>query len=196
MFRYQLLYIVVLFSIFTAACGSKNELPKEPQLIIAVQSLQQLATVEYTISKVIKANDNKTWYTIGDRKILFTSNAKIKAGIDLSKLQAENITVNGKSISIKLPEPEIFSINIPPDEIKEAYSEKGFWRDEFSAEEKQQLLQQAETQIKQAAYDPQLGILNQAKLSTQTYLTNLLTSLGFEQVYLYYGDKNPLFRLD
>ena len=196
MLNYKFIYILVLFSFFTFSCNTKKELPKESQIIASVQNLQQLATVEYTISKVIKANDNKNWYTIGDRKILFTSNAKIKAGIDLSKLQTENITINGNSISIKLPEPEIISINIPPDEIKEAYSEVGVFRSDYSSEEKQQLLQQAETQIKKAAYDPQLGILNQAKLSTQTYLNNLLTSLGFEQVYLYYDDKNPLFKLD
>jgi hypothetical protein len=181
----QVGFVVCLaFLLMMSAC--KSSLPNAVETVAALQNLQELATVEYTVTKVVKANDNKDWYTIGDRKILLTCQASIKAGIDLAQLQSKDISVSGKSIEIKLPPPKILTVNLPPENIKVAYSEVGVLRSNFTAAEKDALMAQAEKQMWAAGND--LGIINQAKLNTQTFMSHFLQQLGFENIELTYDE--------
>src|SRR5574344_2514556 len=44
----------------------------------------ELATVEYTVSKIIKAKDC-TWWKIGEKRVLFKCNAYLTAGVDMTQ---------------------------------------------------------------------------------------------------------------
>jgi len=175
--------ILLWLAILLASCGGKS-LPSPAETVATLQELQELATVEYTITKVVKANDNQTWYKLGDRKILITSEATVKAGIDLSALTEKNIAVDGKKISILLPAPKILSVNLPPENIKVAFQEVDMFRSPFSSGERDGLVAQAEAQIRSSGNE--LGILEQAKSNTQLFLSNFLMQLGFEEVKLSY----------
>ena len=63
----------------------------------------EFGTVEYTVKKLIKANDVGKWYAIGDRKILFSCTAYLKAGIDLEEFTMEDIEINGNSVHVTFP---------------------------------------------------------------------------------------------
>jgi hypothetical protein len=82
----------------------------------------EFSTVEYTITKVVKAND-ESFYTVGNRKILFSCKAIVKAGVDLSKLTTDDIELNPKSkkAEITLPAAEVLSFNMPLEEAKLVY---------------------------------------------------------------------------
>lgn len=191
-------YIAVMKILFTfislvllAACAKEK---KAGQEILALREMSELATVEYTVTKLVKANDNKTWYTIGDRKILMQCEAHLKAGIDLSEIKEEDIRANGKKIELTLPEAKLVSLNIPPDSIKEAYQHDGALRQNFSAEEKNEMLRQAETQIRESV--DSLGILRTAESNASLYISKFLRQLGYEEINIRFGNgaaaKNPL----
>jgi hypothetical protein len=154
--------------------------PPASGIVTALQQMQDLATSEYTLTKVVKASDNQTWYKVGDRKILITCEAKVKAGIDFASMDTRYVSKNGKSISIQLPPPKIISINIPPEKIQVAYQDIGFFRSSFTIEEQNNLLRQAERQINAKATT--LGILEDARANTRTWLTGYLSGLGFEEI--------------
>lgn len=181
-------YATVMFAcmagvlLLTVSSGCSRSTPPVSGIITALQTMQELATVEYTLTKVVKATDDKTWYKLGDRKILITCEATIKAGIDFSQLDTRYFSGKDKSISIQLPPPRILIVNLPPDKIRIAYQEVGFFRDHFSAAEQNELMKQAEIQLVSKAN--QLGILEEAKRNTRTILTDYLTRLGFEQIDL------------
>jgi hypothetical protein len=183
---------VKVFSVWIVAClllaACHKPVPNGIETVAALRNLQDLATVEYTVTKVVKANDNIDWYKPGERKILITCQASVKAGIDLSKLQKDDINISGKSITITLPAPKILTVNMPPENIKVAYSEVGFFRSDFTNAERDALMAQAEKQIWNAG--EALGILQQAKLNTETFMNNFLLQLGFEKVLLTY-DATP-----
>ena len=176
----------------TLLVSCKDKMPDNIETISALKNLQDLATVEYTVTKVVKANDNIAWYKPGERKILITCQASVKAGIDLGALQPDDVSIDGKSIRIKLPEPRILTVNMPPEKIKVAYSEIGLFRDDFTSAERDALLAQAESQV-WAAGDA-LGIKGQAKLNTQTFMNNFLMQLGFEKIELTYEKKSVIDR--
>lgn len=168
------------FTLILILVGCKPSGPSPSGIVTAMQQMQELATAEYVITKVVKASDDQTWYKIGDRKILITCEAKVKAGIDFSAMDTRYVSVKEKSISIQLPPPKIISVNIPHEKIKVAYQEIGTFRSSFSVAEQNALMVQAEKQV--LAKSSQLGILEEAKANTKIWLTGYLSKLGFEQI--------------
>jgi len=151
--------------------------------------MSELATVEYTVTKIIKASDDKTWFKVGDRKILISCEATIKAGIDLSLLTKSDFTTTDTSIQINLPSPKVISISLPPEKIKVEYQQIGFFRAPFKTNERDELAAQAQKQIENSIAE--LGILEQAKVSTSLLVGNFLKQAGFTLVSISYGVQNP-----
>ena len=158
-------------------------------MIYSLQEMSDLATVEYTVTKIIKAKDDKTWYKIGDRKILMSCEAQIKAGIDMSSISENNFSINGKDVELQLPPPKIISVSIPAETIKVEYEDISFFRDSYKTSERDQLATQAEAQIRNSI--DSLGILQQAKVNTSLFVNNFLARLGYENITITYSGTQP-----
>lgn len=152
----------------------------ENQVILSLKEINQLVTAEYVVNKIIKASDDNTWYKIGDRKILITCEASLKAGIDFSTINTSQIDIRNKKISLTLPHATLFSLNIKPEDIKVAYEEIGMLRSSFSAQERDMLTVQAEKQIQQSA--DSLGILKTAETNARLFITQFLRNAGYEDI--------------
>lgn len=177
--RFILLFGVLIFA--NLAC-SHNKEPNKLQQVMALQNMSELATAEYVVTKIIKANDDNTWYKPGDRKILMTCKASLVAGIDLSKLTEQQIKINGDQISISLPKAHLLYINIKPEDIKTVYQQVSFFRDQFSSEEKNKLATQAQQQITSAV--DSIGILTSAETNATIFINNFLQKLGYKNIQI------------
>ncbi len=173
------LILFFIFSILNFRCASKKEDTKMQQ-VLGLQKMSNLATAEYVVTKIIKANDNKTWYKVGDRKILMSCKASLVAGIDMSKIDEKNIHIDGNSISLTLPHATLFYINIKPEDVKIAYEDVSMFRTKFSTQERDELAVQAENQIKQSA--DSLGIFTTAEANATLFINNFLKKEGFENI--------------
>lgn len=175
--------LLMAVMLMTYSCGDKvspEDMIKER--VTTMTEMAELGTVEYTISKIIKANDNKAFYTIGDRKILFSCKAVVKAGIDLKDFSADNVKYNKttNSVTVALPEPKILSFNMPPKDIKLEYVKVDFFRSKFTAEERNDLLKQGEEDIR--ADIPHMGIIEDARTNAETFVKSLFSQMGVESV--------------
>jgi Protein of unknown function (DUF4230) len=175
-----------LLLLLQAGCGKREERRQE---ILALRELSELATAEYTVTKIVRANDDKTWYKIGERKILISCEASIKAGIDLSKLSDEAISVSGKKIKIQLPHAQLISLNLPPEKMTVEYETTTLFRDKFSTADRDALLAQAESQIRSSI--DSLGILQTAETNASLFISNFLRKSGYETIEIRY-DKKPV----
>jgi hypothetical protein len=170
---------IILFSLLLfGSCQPKKK--RAHDVLLMVKESGQLVTTEYTLSKIIKANDNKTWYKVGNRKILMSCEAAVKAGINLQQVTEKDMYIQEDSISIRLPRAQFFSLHLPPDKIQVQYQEIDILRDPFSAQEREQLLAQAEVQIRGIV--DSLGILKTAENNGALYLQRLLGYAGFNKV--------------
>ncbi len=174
--------------LIASACGKKHEQKKS--VVFALKEMGELATVEYTVTKIIKASDNKTWFKLGDRKILMSCEAHIKAGIDLSLIRQEDFVVDGKNVQLMLPQPQVISLSIPPENIRIEYQQVNAFRDPFTGSERDALAVQAETQIRNSVES--LGILKQAKANTSLFLNTYLKRLGYDNINISYVPENQL----
>ena len=161
------------------------------QQVLGLQKMSDLATAEYVVTKIIKANDNKTWYKVGDRKILMSCKASLVAGIDLSKLTEKDIHIDGENITLTLPHAKLLYLNIKPEDIKTAYQEVSLFRANFSTQEKDELAAQAEKQIKDSV--DSLGIFLTAETNATLFINNFLQKEGFKNINIHFSPaKNPL----
>lgn len=181
----RILFVSIL--IFCShACGKKNL--EQKQEILAIKEMSDLATVEYVVTKIIRASDDKTWYKFGDRKILMSCKASLKAGIDFSKISESDISISGKEISLQLPHARLLSLNIRPEDLKVEYQDIGLLRTEFSSQERDQLAAQAQKQIEGSA--EALGILQTSENNAALFITNLLRQMGYEKVNVSFGTQS------
>ena len=179
-YAYGIVWFFLFLLMLAPSCQQKKQPPINP--VLKVQALGQLVTAQYTLSKIVKASDDQTWYKIGDRKIIMSCEANLKAGVDLQRVTAKDVTVKDSTIVLQLPPAQLFSVSIPPDRIQVRYSDVGLLRDDFSATEREQLLAQAEVQIRQLA--DSLGILQTAQTNAVVFLQSLLQQSGYKDVHI------------
>ena len=156
----------------------------------SISTMADLGTVEYKVRKVIKTDDRqyltigqrKIPWSIGDRKILFTATAYIKAGVPMEGFSKEDIIVSesGKKVSVRLPRAEVLSFSMPPEEIFTEFEKYGILRDRFSAAEQNEILQLGEKTLRDDI--PSLGILQDAEKNASEFFRIMLMKMGFSDI--------------
>ena len=182
---HRLLPGLLLPLLLLGACAHRPSM--QQQLSERIQSMSrnaELCTVEYTVRKAVRARDEGEWFKIGNRRILFSCTAYIKAGIDLERLPLDKIVVDEstRSVSLVLPHATVLSINLPPEEIRLEYEDVTGFRQKFSDRERQALLKQGERDIVRDI--PSLGILAEAEENALEFFRPMLEQMGFENVQI------------
>jgi Protein of unknown function (DUF4230) len=114
-----------------------------------------------------------------DDRLLLVVHGEAIAGVDLSKLQPNNVVVNGRSVSIHLPQAEIFTVRLDKVKTRVYSRDTGL----FSTPDPNlecEVRQEAERQLQAAAL--QDGILKTANKNARQTLITILTGLGFGSV--------------
>ena len=170
----------IAVALWFSSCTNEQE-KKLDEAMEKTIACSELGTVEYTITKLIKANDN-AFYKLGDRKIIFSCRTTMKAGIDLKEFTKENakITDGGKSVTITLPQPKVLSFNMAAEDIKLEYSKISGLRTDFNTDERNDLLKQGEKAILDDAEN--LGIYDDAKKNATDFFKAMLAHCGFENI--------------
>jgi len=153
----------------------------QPTVVRQIQQLQRLETVSYTMDKIISGERNNTYlpkFLAGDR-LLLVVHGDVIAGVDLGKVQPADVSVRGRTISLRIPAAEIFATRIDNTRTRVYSRDTGL----FSTADpnlESEVREEAERQLQLAAL--QDGVLKTADQNARTTLSRMLTGLGFEQV--------------
>lgn len=178
-------FLLLSLLLLLPACNRQASL--QDRLTNRIEQLSrtaELGTVEYTVRKAVKARDEGEWFKIGNRRILFSCTAHIKAGINLERIPLEQLVVDEatRSVSLVLPHATVFSINIPPEQIRLEYEDVTGFRQKFSDQERQALLRQGEREIVRDL--PKLGILAEAEANAEDFFRPMLEQMGFDNIQI------------
>lgn len=152
-------------------------------VIKELKALNRLETAQFTIEKVIDAGKSGNvfqQFLFGD-KILLVAHGEVIAGIDFSKLENSNIKVDGTTVRLELPEPEILVTTLNNEETR-VYDRKLGLLSKGDKDLEAVARSAAEKAIRQAACQGE--ILNQASSNARSQLTALLKALGFTTVII------------
>lgn len=152
-------------------------IPDPATYITQVQQLARLETIQYSVEKVITAEvgQGTFGFLFGD-KLLFVAHGTVIAGIDMGKMQASDMQLQGGVLHVKLPASEVFISTLDNDKSyiydrQTGVLTKGNQALETTAR------QAAEDEIRKAAIGD--GILDQAEKNAVTFLSRFFTALGY-----------------
>ena len=153
-----------------------------PVVVEGVQDLNRLATVRWRESVIVTRESGGTELErfLAGEKVLLVATGDVEAGVDLASLGRDDVKVNGETVTIRLPEPEILSVSL--DEQKTAVYDRDFGPLNLRPDD--DLVEQARAaavdRIEQAARDE--DILDKAEQNAEDSIRAFVRTLGFEEV--------------
>jgi len=170
-----------LAQLWSLIAGGGTHIASQPTVVERIRQLQRLETVVYTMDKIVSGEKDNPYlpdFLAGDR-VLMLVHGEVVAGIDFAHLGPSDITIDKKTIRLRLPETQIFMTRV--DEARtRVYSRQTGWLVKVDPNLETQVRQEAERELLEAAL--QDGILNTARQNARSTLTGMLTGLGFEKV--------------
>ncbi len=154
--------------------------PDPITVIHEVRSLARLETIQYTVEKVVTAENGQGpfGFLFGD-KLLFVAHGVVIAGVDLSKMGPQDLYVQDNVLYVRMPAPEIFVATLDNNKSY-VYNRQTGALTHGDTNLETAARQAAEAEIAKAAIED--GILNQAGQNAESYLSRMFLSLGYKDV--------------
>jgi len=177
------LFSIIIISLIFVSCQQD----RRALVVGKIQSASKLATTEFTIDKIVHGTKVKkiSWFfKLNEARFLAYSQAKIKAGINLQKIKANDIKIEGQRIDIVLPPVEVINFSYPPNSFRmdEEISDTKKLLNEISIEDQEKFFRDAELDIRNNL--EYMGIVETTQEHTRQMLTGLLKAMDYEEIYI------------
>lgn len=156
-----------------------------PAVLTQVRQLQQLATVRYTLQKIVGIREPKQ--PVGEESILLIIQAAVEAGVDFAGLREGDIVNRDGALYIRLPRGRILNIIVDDKETKVWDRQKTWWAPwiPYSLDLEQRARLAGREAIEKAALD--MGITAQAERNAESSIKALLALAGVRNVVITFG---------
>lgn len=155
--------------------------PADTAVVAQIQRLNQLATVRYTVQKVVGIREPKT--PVGEESILLIVQATVDAGIKLDQLTESDVTKRSDgALLIRIPRAEILNVAIDENATKVWDRQKTWWTPwvPYSPDLESKARREGLRIARDAAIE--MGILEQAESNSATAIRSLLNLSGTPEV--------------
>jgi hypothetical protein len=152
-------------------------IPDPITYINEVRALARLETIQYSVEKVITGETGGgTFKALFGDKMLFVGHGTVIAGIDMEKLQPEDMHFESGVLTVRLPPAEIFIATLDNEKSYVYQRDTGLLaKPDINLETL--VRQNAEDEIRKAAIED--GILEQAQANAEAYLFKFFAALGY-----------------
>lgn len=183
-FACSIIQAVWLFTIAVSAISCKKN---DRALVVGkIQNASDLATTEFVIDKIVFGTKTKklAFFKINEASFMAYSQAKVKAGIDLSKIRESDIRIDGNKIHLKLPPIEVINFSYPPASFVEdsLISNPKIFLNKINIRDQEEFFRLAELDIRENLQ--YMGIVKTTQNHTRQMFNVLLGSLGYEEIYI------------
>jgi len=151
-------------------------------VVEGIQDLNQLTTLRWRGFVFIdkESGGTKLEQILSGEVVRLVAIGDVEAGVNFAKLGRDDVQVNGKKVTIRLPEPEILSVSLDEDETRVYDRDFGLLNirpDDELAEEARDV---AVDRLEEAARDD--DVLERAERNAEDNIRAFVISLGFEEV--------------
>ena len=173
--RQKLIGLAVVLAALTT-CHMQTGPNQHPIVLSQVQALSDLVTVKYVTEQIVQLEDGNI---LSKDRIVLIAHGVIKAGINLNKVNAEDLHIAGKTIAIHLPAPQIVDKYLDEKLTEVSTRETGwfvFHRKDLETEARQQALAGLVAAARVG------GIEKEAEKQARTLIGQFFQALGYEKV--------------
>lgn len=155
-------------------------IPDPVTYIQEVRSLARLETIQYTVEKVITAEigQGNFDFLFGDT-LLFVAHGIAIAGIDMGKIQPQDMMLVNGVLNVRLPPAELFVVTLDNNKSYVYRRDTGILTKQ-TIDLETLARQRAEEEIQKAVLEE--GILTQAQNNAELFLYKFFQSLGYRDV--------------
>lgn len=162
-----------------------------------IKKASKLSTTEFTIEKIVFGVKQKKllWIVrLTEAKFVAHSQAIVKTGVNLEKLQAKDVSIEGKKISLMLPPVEVINFSYPAERfvMDTIVSHNGFLN-KIRLEEQEEYFRDAEIDIRESLQH--MDIVEVTEKKTAMMLENMLKLLGYEEIYIDFQKSKELVHI-
>jgi hypothetical protein len=153
----------------------------QPTVVRQIQQLQRLETVSFSMDKIISGEHDNPYlpkFLVSDR-LLLVVHGDVIAGVDLSQLRPQDVSIHGKAISLRIPKSQILVTRLDNSKTRVYSRDTGLFTTPDPNLESE-VRQEAERELQQAALLD--NVLKTADDNARSTLSALLGSLGFTAV--------------
>ncbi|WP_159803043.1 DUF4230 domain-containing protein [Arthrobacter zhaoguopingii] len=161
----------------------------QPVLLKSVQDISQYHAAVGNFEVLLDSEDDVALLPgfVAGRRTLFVAAGTVNSHVDLSGLADKDLklSADGKSVTIRLPEPKLDKPNLDFDRSYIYDQDRGIADrivDAFETPEQTEFYQLAETKMTAAAEESELR--KQAAKNTEAMLTGMFGSLGIDVTFL------------
>jgi hypothetical protein len=176
----------------TTPTNTPTPTPTPITVITHIIPLGRLETTEFAMRTIVDlANEPTTiWENIfGTDSLTLIAEGEVVGGVDLNKVEPNDIEVQGTSVRIVLPAPEILYSRIDNERTRVYERKTGLFRQlDNTLEGRARYL--AEQSLREWAIERK--IYEKAEASTQVQIESLLRSLGFTEITIEFKAEPPL----
>jgi hypothetical protein len=163
---------------------TRTQTTTTPVVVEGIQDLDRLSTVRWTESVVVTKEETagnalRDFFT--GEKIILIASGDVEAGIDLSEIGDDDVTVEEDRVSIDMPDPEILSSSLNEEETELYDRELGILK---LQPEEDGLAEQARVEAEERMVETarENGILEYAEKGAEDSIRAFVLTLGFEKV--------------
>jgi hypothetical protein len=153
-----------------------------PVVVEGIQELDQLTTIHWKgyvfISK--ESGGTKLEQIFTGEVVRLVAVGDVQAGVDFAKLEEDDVQVNGKTVVIQLPEPEILSVSLDEDETRVYDRDFGLLNIRPDDELAEAARDVAVDKIEEGSRKDH--ILNQADKNAKDSIRAFVTTLAYDEV--------------
>ncbi len=153
-----------------------------PVVVKGVRELDQLATVRWTESVPVtrQSGGDVLERLFSGEEVLVIATGQVEAGVDLSRIGRDDVRVEGETVTMRLPEPEILSASL--DEEKTRVYDRDL--SPLNARPDDDLVEEARLRAveKIEGTARENGILETAEQNAEQSIRAFVTTLGFREV--------------
>jgi Protein of unknown function (DUF4230) len=156
-----------------------------PTLIVQqVRGVSELTTTVFVMETVVPTSEDLKMgeLVLATTKLLYIAHGEVRAGVDLSQLKPENVTVKNNIISIQLPPPKILDSKIDVNRSQVYDYNRGFLGLGPDVAPELQTLAERKTLETIVTTACNQGILEEANTRAKLTISQLLTTTGYTQV--------------
>jgi len=176
--------LIIIFLTLVFSCTPGQNISK-PVIENQIRTILDLPTVEYVYREIIYVGQEARFFGIKhlDKRLLFSIDLIINAGIDLTKgIEIRNV-IDG-SIQIILPEPEILEIDADESTIYQFFVKE--WGDKVSHLDYYDEIVKSKNNIKKDAIER--GILIKAKNNAENIISKIFSVYGVTNISFKWRD--------
>ena len=150
-----------------------------PEEIRALRDIGQWEALSVDTEELVEKNENSL---LSSKQMVCVYRGTLRIGIDMAKVADKWCNVQGKTVTLHLPEVELLDNEFINDTRTTVFVQEGNW----SADAKQQMRTQAAEAMKKRALSAEN--LSLARRNAEAQFRQLFTALGYDEVNIVFGD--------